>query len=113
MIEEYKFGSIIIDGKDYNQDIEVRWTGEVLPWQREESHLIGKEDVKRTIEESPDLIIIGSGESGIAEVSQEAKEKILSEGIGLIIEKTEKATKSFNDAQKQGRKVIGLFHLTC
>ena len=31
MIKEYHFGSITIDGKDYNYDAEVRWTGEVLP----------------------------------------------------------------------------------
>jgi hypothetical protein len=113
MIEEYHFGIIKISGKTYEYDVEVRWVGEVLNWWREESHLINPNDVKRAIEEFPDLIVIGNGESGLAEVSKEAKEKILSEGIGLIVEKTGKATKSFNDAQKQGRKVIGLFHLTC
>ena len=45
MIEEYKFGSITIDGKIYQQDIEVRWTDEILDWQRQESHIIDVEDV--------------------------------------------------------------------
>lgn len=113
MIEEYKFGLIRVLDKTYNYDIELRWGGEVLSWQKEESHSISPEDVKRAVKENPDLIIIGNGESGLAEVSKEAKEKILSEGIGLIVEKTGKAVIAFDKEQKKGRKVIGLFHLTC
>ena len=111
MIEEYKFGSITINGKTYEYDVEVRWTGEVLKWWRVESHTIAFEDVKRAIEQEPKLIIIGTGESSLAEVTAEAKTEIVSKGIGLIIDKTEEAVKVFN-AQSQ-KKVIGLFHLTC
>jgi hypothetical protein len=113
MIEEYHFGSITISGKIYNYDVELRWTGEVLKWQREEGHSIGEEDVNGAIAGNPDLIVIGTGESGLAEVSEGVKEKILSEGIGLMIEKIGKAITIFNNEQKRGRKVIGLFHLTC
>jgi hypothetical protein len=134
MIEEYHFGSITIDGKTYNHDVEVRWTGEVLKWWRRESHLIDVEDVKRAIEQSPDTIIIGTGESGVARVTEEAKKEIKSRGIELIIDMTEQATKTFNiicerskdynpptasshlrwdPEEGEQNKVIGLFHLTC
>jgi hypothetical protein len=118
MIEEYHFGSITIEGKTYNHDVEVRWTGEVLKWWRKESHLIDVEDVKRAIEQNPDIIIIGTGESGVAKVTEEAKQAIRSKGIELIIDLTEGATKTFNrikeeSAKGKQRKVIGLFHLTC
>jgi hypothetical protein len=119
-IEEYKFGSITIDGKTYEYDVEVRWTGEVLEWWRGESHIVDVEDVERAIEQSPELIIIGTGESGLAKVTDKAKEEILSRGIGLIIDKTEEAVKTFNiqkgeSEEEEGgqKKVIGLFHLTC
>lgn len=120
MIEEYHFGSIIIDGKTYNQDVEVRWTGEVLPWWRGESHVIDVEDVKRAVEQNPETIIIGTGESGVARVTEEAQKEIKSRGIELIIDLTEEATKTFNIIKEESkeeegkqRKVIGLFHLTC
>lgn len=120
MIEEYKFGSITIDGKTYDYDVEVRWTGEVLEWRREESHRVGVEDVKRAIGESPDTIIIGTGEAGLAKVAEETKKEILSKGIGLIIDKTEEAIRTFNiqkeeSEEEEGRqkREIGLFHLTC
>jgi len=120
MIEEYHLGSITIDGKIYNHDVEVRWTSEVLSWWRKESHLIDVEDLKRAVEQSPDTIIIGTGESGVAEVTEGAKKEIESKGIELIIDLTEQAVKTFNiineeSKEEEGKqnKVIGLFHLTC
>lgn len=120
MIQEYRFGSIIIDGKTYNYDVEVRWTGEVLSWQREESHLIDVGAVRRAVEQKPDIIIIGTGESGVAEVIEDAQNFIKEKGIELIIDKTEQAAKTFNIIKEESeeeegkqRKVIGLFHLTC
>lgn len=120
MIEEYQFGSITIDGKVYNHDVEVRWSGEVLRWQRKESHVIDVEDVKRAVEQKPDTIIIGTGESGIAEVTQEVKNFILEKGVKLVVDKTEEAVKTFNVINEESKeeegeqnKAIGLYHLTC
>lgn len=120
MIEEYHFGSITIDGKTYNHDVEVRWTDEVLDWWREESHVIDVEDVTGAVEQNPETIIIGTGESGVAKVTNEAQKFILDRGIRLIIDPTEQATRTFNIRKEESKeeegeqeKVIGLFHLTC
>jgi len=120
MIEEYHFGSIKILGKTYTEDIEVCWTGEVLKWWRKESHVFDIEDIKRTLEQNPEVIIFGTGASGIAKVTEEAKKEIQSRGIQIIIDKTEEAVKTFNVIKEESeeeegkqKKVIGLFHLTC
>lgn len=120
MIQEYHFGSITIDGKTYNHDVEVRWTGEVLRWWRAESHLIDIKDVERAVEKNPQTIIIGTGESGIAKVTKEAEDFIKEKGIELLIDGTEQAIKTFNILKEESeeeegkqRKAIGLFHLTC
>ncbi len=120
MIEEYHFGSIIIDAKVYNYDVEVRWTNEVFPWQRTESHIIDVEDVKRAVSQNPEVIVIGTGENGVARVTEEAQKFIREKEIELIIDKTEEATKTFNiineeskEEEGEQRKIIGIFHLTC
>ena len=120
MIEEYHFGSITIDGKTYNHDVEVRGSGEVLKWWRGESHIIDVEDVRRAAEQNPDTIVIGTGEAGAAKVTTAAQKFITEKGIKLIIDTTAEAVKSFNviaDASQgetgEQNKVIGLFHLTC
>ncbi len=113
MIEEYKFGSITIDGKIYNYDIEVCWTGEILKWWRRESHIIDFEDIKRAVEQNPEIIIIGTGQAGVAKIPEEVKRKVLSKKIELIIDETGKATEIFNNLKNQTRRIIGFFHLTC
>ena len=64
--------------------------------------------------------MIGTGESGMAQVTTRAKKEITARGIELIIDKTEQATKTFNIRKEESfeeegvqEKVIGLFHLTC
>ena len=120
MIEEYHFGLITIDGKTYTHDVEVRWTDEVLDWRRKESHVIDVEAVRRAVEQNPETIVIGTGESGVAKVTEEAQKFIKEKGINLIIDLTEQATRTFNvrkeeSEEEEGRqeRVIGLFHLTC
>ena len=120
MIDEYRFGQLIIDGKIYNNDVEVRWNDEVLLWLRAESHKIRPKDVKRAVEADPEIIVIGTGEEAKAEVDEEAKREIRSKGIRLIIDATDDAAKTFNIIKEESleeegvqAKVIGLFHLTC
>lgn len=120
MIEEYKFGSMTIDGKTYDHDVEARWTDDVLDWERDESHIIDVADVERALAENPQTIVIGTGESGAAQVTTEARREIKSRGIELIIDRTEAAAKTFNirkeeseEEEGEQEKVIGLFHLTC
>ncbi len=123
MVEEYRFGSITIDGEIYNQDVEVRFLNsetEVLEWRKEESHRIDVQSVKRTVEQKPEVIVIGTGESGAAQISEEAKEFIAESGIKLISDITAEAVKTFNVIQQDSleeegeqTRIIGLFHLTC
>jgi len=120
MIEEYHFGSMTIDGKKYTYDVEVRWDGEVLKWWRKESHRVFIEDIKRALEQNLEVIVIGTGESGLVEVTDEVQKEIEHRGIKLIIDNTGQAVKTFNIINQESEeeegakaKVIGLFHLTC
>lgn len=120
MIEEYKFGFITIDGQTYRHDVGINWLGEVFDWLRTESHIIDAEDIIDALEQGPQTIVIGTGEQGMAQVTERAKKEITSRGIELIIDRTEQAVKTFNvrkeeSVEEEGvqEKVVGLFHLTC
>lgn len=120
MIEDYQFGSITIDGEIYNHDVQVFWTGEVFDWWRKESHIVDVEDIIEVVEQKPEAIVIGTGQSGMAKVTEEAKKFIEARRIKLFIDPTEQAIKTFNirkeeSMEEEGKleKVIGLFHLTC
>ncbi len=128
MIEEYKFGTITINGKTYNYDVEVRWMPqeenvyqfEILKWWRKEGHIIDIVDVERAVKENPDVIVIGTGSMGVAKVTKECEVFIKQKGIRLIIDRTEEAVRTFNiileeaeEEKGKKEKLIGLFHLTC
>ena len=90
MIEEYKFGSISVDGKVYQHDIGINWAGQVFDWPRVKSHIVDIEDIIDALDQGPETIVIGTGEQGI---NIRKDESIEEEGVQ--------------------EKVVGLFHLTC
>ena len=112
-IEEYRFGFINIDGKSYNYDVEIKRNGEILKWQRKESHFIDIEDLEKAFEQNPEFIVIGIGESGVAKVSEQAQNEASLKEIKLVIDRTGEAVKSFNLLLERNKKTVGLFHLTC
>jgi len=112
MIEEYHFGLMKIAGQVYNHDIQIGLDNKVKLWWRSKSHEIWKQDIEEVLAQEPEVIVIGTGEMGVAKLTEEAQEEIISKKIKLIIEPTAEAVKSFNSL-KGGSKVVGLFHLTC
>ncbi len=113
MIQEYHFGEIKINDKIYHYDICLNWKGEVLKWQRKESHWVDLKDLEIALKNQPEIIIIGTGAYGIAKVSDKVKEKLESLKIEFVIVPTKEAIKVFEEKIKTQKKVVGLFHLTC
>jgi len=113
MIEDYKFGLVKVNGKSYDKDLIIDWKDKIEFWQRKQSHLIDIDAIEKALLKFPEVIIIGTGESGIAQVLDETKEEIQKRGVELIIEETPQAIGTFNTLKDQNKKVVGLFHLTC
>ena len=112
MIDSYKFGQIIIDGIAYTSDI-IIYSDKIIPnWRRKSGHLLKVNDLMEVINEQPNLLIIGTGESGLMKVDPSVPDLLESKHISLIIEPTELACKTYNKLHS-GKKVIGAFHITC
>mgnify|MGYP006282970985 CR=1 FL=1 len=109
MIDSYSFGRYIIDGKEYTYDIKII-EGRVSTWR---NHDMKVEDILDLVEAQPEIIVIGTGASGVLKVKQEIADLIKSKGIELIIAKTGRACSEFNRLEKEGRKVCAILHGTC
>ena len=112
MIDSYDFGQIVIDGKRYNSDLIVFPDRVRDGWWRKEGHRLHVEDLKEVFEAEPEVLVVGTGYSGLMTVPPETKRYIESEGIELIAQKTAEACKTFNRLVKSG-KVVAALHLTC
>ena len=105
----------MIDGKRYTRDIIIFQDRVLDGWYRREGHNLHIEDLKEILDTKPqtEVLIVGTGYSGLMKVSNEVKEILNSLKIDLISKPTKQACKTFNEFVKSNRRVIAAFHLTC
>ena len=113
MIEEYRFGSITINGKHYHADVKIIGNRVVADWWRQQGHVLGVLDVEDILSTQPECLVVGRGASGMMVVTESLRETLAAFGIELIDEPTSRAVKIFNRLRGDGRKIAGAFHLTC
>jgi hypothetical protein len=112
MIESYDFGRIVIDGRQFGSDVVIfpdRIDGN---WWRKEGHTLSADDVKEIVEAKPEVLVVGTGYSGLMKIHPQTEQYLQSSGIELIAARTEKACKIYNELFKS-RRVVAAFHLTC
>ena len=111
-IEHYSFGKIIIDGNTYISDVILYPDRLDSSWWREEGHYLRPTDLIDAISAKPDIIVLGTGYSGMMVVPDETVTFIKSKGIDVHEERTGLAVELFNSLQGT-KKVIAALHITC
>jgi len=69
----------------------------VGPWWRREGHRVHPEDLAEILEFSPEVVIIGTGFSGMLKVTKEAEALLSSRGIELRALPTKEAVELYNE----------------
>ncbi len=111
-IDSYAFGSLIVDGKRYTSDV-IIYPDRVDPsWWRKEGHRLQIADLADVLKAKPQLLVVGTGYSGMMVVPEETKDHIKSLGIDISITTTGKAVDVFNTMQRK-KSIIAVLHLTC
>lgn len=113
MIESYSFGSIQIDGKSYTSDLMVGPKWVESNWWRKSGHSLCEEDLEAIFLRDIDILVVGTGSSGMMTIPEKTVSLMKSRGIALEADKTGMAVRKFNQYLREGRKVAGAFHLTC
>jgi hypothetical protein len=112
MIDSYEFGRIVINGKRYSNDL-ILFSDKVKEgWWRKEGHRVHVEDLKDVLKVKPEVLVVGTGYSGLMMIPLVTRKYVESEGIKIIAQKTKEACETFNRLAKS-RKVVAALHLTC
>jgi len=114
MIEEYKIGRFVVDGKEFLGDLMII-NNKPHYWQTRQRRKLRIEDIKELVEEKPEVFIIGTGAGGMLEIEEKVTEYI-NENINnvfLIVSKNSDAIDSYNEAEKKGKKICGVFPSSC
>lgn len=116
-IDETSFGSIIIDGKAFEYDVLIRLNGEIEKRKKKlskaiygTSHVLSLDEAKYVYEKGTKRLIIGSGQDGNVELSNEAADYFERKHCKVDLLPTPRAIGTWNKAEGD---VIGLFHVTC
>lgn len=115
--ENTSFGAITIDGQTYRHDVLIRLDGEVTKRQKKlskqvygTSHTISEAEAQQVYEDGAEMLIIGAGQYGLVNLSQEASQYFQSKNMKVLLESTPRAIEVWNET---GGRLIGLFHITC
>lgn len=111
-IDFYGFGLIVVDGKEYSSDIIIFPDKIKSEWWRKRGHELCLEDIADVLDQKPEVLVVGTGASGVMKVLPEVKKAAQARGIKLITEPTDKACNTYNELSRS-QKVVAAFHLTC
>lgn len=116
-IEKTKFGSITIAGERYEYDVLIRLDSKVEKRKKKlskevygTSHVVSLAEAEYVYEAGAEKLIFGTGQTGMARLSDEAADYLKRQNCQAELLPTPKAINAWNEAKGA---VIGLFHVTC
>ena len=73
------------------------------------------EDLKEVFDADPQpqVLVVGTGYSGLMKISDEAKEAMKNRNIELIVQPTKQAYQTYNRLLGSGERAVAALHLTC
>ncbi len=111
-IDSYQFGQIVVSGQKYTSDVIIFPDRVRDNWWRKTGHQLCLEDITEVITENPEVLVVGTGASGLMKVLPEVERAVKTQGIKLIAEATAKACHIYNQLCQSQRAVAAL-HITC
>jgi hypothetical protein len=116
-IDGTAFGSITIAGEVYEHDVLIRLSGDVKKRRKKlskakygTSHTVSREEAEHIFDAGAKRLILGSGQGGNVELSEEAAQYFRKHGCSVELLPTPQAITAWNAAKGA---VIGMFHVTC
>ncbi len=114
MIEDYSFGRMVINGKTYSADLIIYPDDRIQEsWWRLEGHRLQLADLEKLLQAEPEIIVAGTGASGMMKPAAGLTALLRERGIELICQPTATACATFNELRQHHKNGAGCFHLTC
>ncbi len=116
-IEQFSFGSIVIEGKKYRRDVLILADGTVKKrkggFLMFGSHKIKKKEIEQLIHGQPETIIVGTGTDSVAKIAPDVESWADGKNLKLLVQPSYDAVAMLNELTGQKKKVAALIHITC
>lgn len=116
-VNNFSFGSIIIDNRKYHHDVLIFADGAVE--QRQGgiwifgSHNIKQKEIEKLLKDDPEVVISGTGTSSKARLSPGAESRAKEKKLELAVPPSYESVTKLNELTDQGKKVSAIIHVTC
>ncbi|MBW2568309.1 MAG: hypothetical protein JRE47_02840 [Deltaproteobacteria bacterium] len=98
MITSCAFGVMVIEGKQYTSDLIIYPDGNIEDaWYRRKGHGLFLDDISKLIESKPEVIIAGTGVSGLMKPESGLDKLLLKKSVQFIAQPNRKAIKIYNE----------------
>ena len=113
MIDSSAFGSMTIDGRQYNTDLIIYPDGKVADgWWREAGHRLSIKDIEPLAAAGPEIIIAGTGVNGRMRPDPDLERFLALKGILFVAASNEEAARLYNQ-KADSHRTGACFHLYC
>ena len=110
-------GKISIDQETYTSDVRIGVNGKVKARKKElakrlygNSHTIGPEELSKTCKGGPEVIFVGTGQSGLVQLNEEGLRFLSQRSIECRALPTPEAIEAYN---RSDQRKVALIHVTC
>jgi hypothetical protein len=110
-IEGYRFGRVIVDGREETRDVVVLPDRVIRNWWRKEGHALVGEDLEDVLDDLPDRLIVGTGAWGQMRPDPRTLENLRRRGIEVQVATTDRAIRLFSEGDPA--TTAAALHLTC
>lgn len=116
-INNFSFGSIVINNKKYTRDILILADGRVEPRQGGiwifGAHDIKKQEIEKLLNGEPEIVIVGTGTINRARLSPAVENWTKQKKVKLTVLPSHEAVTKFKELVGEGKKVAAIIHITC
>ena len=111
------FGSIQVEGDEYNHDIIIRLDGSILKRKKKlskkkfgTSHKVSLQEMEFIFDEGASTLVVGTGQYGQVRLSRKAEAYLRDQNCKVQLAPTQQAIELWNTSEPGS---IALFHVTC
>lgn len=113
LIDSYSYGKISVDGVKYSRDIVILPDRVKTDWFRRKAHELAVKDITEILQDKPDLFVVGIGMENHLKILGETQKWLEEQTISYVASRTDEAVENFNKSLKEGKRVVGAFHIFC
>jgi hypothetical protein len=113
-IDRYRFGTLVVDGREIHGDVLVKPGAVEEHWWRREGHVLRSEDLRTAL--GPDLrrLVVGTGAYGRMRPAAGLERELAERGVDVEVLPTAYAVDRINALLQAGAAGwAGALHLTC